>query len=165
MKYMDTLTVKIADQAVLKTRGLLVTVGLGSCVGIALYDAERKIGGLAHVLLYYSKHFESGLNSFNPAKFADTAIPLLVRQMEKAGGRSKNFRAKIAGGSQLFNFRRTDNTSIGEKNVEAVRETLKKLEIPLRGEDVGGNFGRTMRFFVDSGKVLITAIGRGEKEL
>ena len=162
---MDTLKVKIADLAVLKNQGLLLTVGLGSCVGIALYDPESRIGGLAHILLYYSKQFQNSSNSFNPAKFADTAIPLLVRKMENIGGRRKRFRAKIAGGSQLFNFRRTDGISIGERNIEAVRRTLKKMEIPLRAEDVGGNFGRTMRFFVDSGKVLISTIGKEEKEL
>ena len=73
--------------------------------------------------------------------------------------------AKIAGGSQLFNFRKSTGISIGEKNIEVVRQTLHELKIPLRGEDVGGNFGRTMRFFVDSGKVLITTMGRGDREL
>lgn len=162
---MDTLKVKIADLAVLRNRGILITVGLGSCVGIALHDAENKVGGLAHILLYCSSQFENRSNSFNPAKFADTAIPLLVEEMEKSGGRRRGFKAKIAGGSQLFNFRQAGGISIGEKNIEAVRQTLKKMEINLQGEDVGGNFGRTMRFFVDSGKVQITTIGRGEKEL
>jgi chemotaxis protein CheD len=161
---MDTFKVKIADLAVLRDQGILITVGLGSCVGVALHDAENKVGGLAHILLSSSCQFGNRSNSFNPAKFADTAIPLLVEKMEKAGGRRIRFTAKIAGGSQLFTFQKT-GISVGEKNIEAVRQTLKELEIPLRGEDVGGNFGRTMRFFIDSGKVVITTVGRGEKEL
>lgn len=161
----NIIKVKIADLAVLRHQGILITVGLGSCVGIALYDDESKVGGLAHILLYSSRQFENRSNSFNPAKFADTAIPLLVEKMEKSGGKRRRFKAKIAGGSQLFNFNHSAGPSIGEKNIEAVREILQKLGIPLLGEDVGGNFGRTMRFFVDSGKVIITTVGRGEREL
>jgi chemotaxis protein CheD len=162
---MQTLKVKIADLAVLRERGILLTVGLGSCVGIALHDAENKVGGLAHILLSCSCQFENRANSFNPAKFADTAIPLLVEEMEKQGGKRSRMRAKIAGGSQLFSYRQSNGVSIGERNIEAVRQTLKKLEIPIRGEDVGGNYGRTMRFFVETGKVVISTVGKGEKEL
>lgn len=162
---MQEVKVKIADLGVLREKGILITVGLGSCVGIALYDAENKVGGLSHILLSFSHQFENRTNSFNPAKFADTAIPLLVDKMEKIGGKRSRLKAKIAGGSQLFSFNHSLGPSIGEKNIEAVRETLKKLGIPLQAEDVGGNYGRTMRFFVDSGKVLISTVGRGEKEL
>jgi len=165
MQIMQEVKIKIADLGVLKEKGTLITVGLGSCVGIALYDAENKVGGLSHILLSFSHQFAGRSNSFNPAKFADTAIPLLVEKMEKIGGKRSRFKAKIAGGSQLFVFNNSGGPSIGEKNVEAVREILKKMGIPLLAEDVGGNFGRTMRFFVDTGKVLITTVGRGEKEL
>jgi chemotaxis protein CheD len=161
---MHIIKVKIADLAVLKDQGILITVGLGSCVGVALHDAENKVGGLAHILLSCSCQFGNRSNPFNPAKFADTAIPLLVEKMEKCGGKRNRIKAKIAGGSQLFSFNH-GVSSIGEKNIEAVRQTLEELEIPIKGEDVGGNHGRTMRFFVDSGKVVITTIGRGEKEL
>lgn len=161
---MNTVKVKIADLAVLKDEGLLMTVGLGSCVGIAIYDAGNKVGGLAHILLADSKQFQNRGSNFNPAKFADTAIPLMVEKMEEIGGNKSRFIAKIAGGSQLFSFQKA-RISVGEKNIESVRETLKQLRIPIQGEDVGGNYGRTLKFYVDTGRVVITTVGRGEKEL
>ena len=156
--------VKISDMAILKGEGFLVTVGLGSCVGIAIYDPENKVGGLAHILLPDSAQFQNRLNSFNPAKFADTAIPLLTEKMGKAGAKKLLLKAKIAGGGQLFAFQRM-GSSIGEKNVEAVRYLLNKYKIPLRGEDVGGCRGRTMRFDVNTGRVAITMVGGSEKIL
>jgi len=109
----NTIKVKIADLAVKKNEGVIVTVGLGSCVGIALYDSVNKVGGLAHILLADSK-LQNKNESFNKAKFADTAIPLLIGKMESLGAERKNLRAKIAGGSQLFNFQKK-GISIGEK--------------------------------------------------
>lgn len=156
---METVTVKvkISDMAVLREEGSLVTVGLGSCVGIAIYDPKNRVGGLAHILLPDSSQFRSRLNSFNPAKFADTAVPLLAEQMEKAGAERRFLKAKIAGGGQLFAFQKA-GSSVGEKNIEAVRFILKKYNIPIKAEDVGGYHGRTMRFFVDSGKVIISMV-------
>jgi len=160
----NIIKVKIADLAVQKEQGIIITVGLGSCVGIALYDFATKVGGLAHILLSDSTQFKNKRESFNKAKFADTAIPFLAGEMEKLGGRRTRFQAKIAGGSRLFAFQ-NKNTSVGEKNVEAVIRTLKKMGIPILGQDVGGNYGRTMRLFIDSGKVLISTVGKGEKDL
>ncbi len=158
----NIIKVKIADLAVKKVPGIIVTIGLGSCVGIALYDPAQKIGGLAHILLADSTQFKSRDAAVNMAKFADTAIPFLVAEMEKLGARKQNFQAKIAGGSKLFP---NNSISVGEKNIDAVIKTLKEMSIPIIGKDVGGNYGRTMKLFVDSGKVLISTVGRGEKEL
>lgn len=159
---MDTIKVKIADLAVLKESGMIITVGLGSCVGIGLYDENCKVGGLAHILLSDSRQFQNKNSALNLAKFADTAIPALVEGMEKLGAKRSRFRAKIAGGSQLFKFNKDGTASVGEKNVTAVRKTLKDLNIPIIGEDVGGNHGRTMRLFVEDGKVTIATVGKGE---
>ncbi len=161
---METVKVKIADLAVLRDRGILITVGLGSCVGIAIYDSSNRVGGLAHILLADSEQFKNKGNNFNQAKFANTAIPVMVKEIEKLGGKPGKSYAKIAGGSQLFDFQKA-GISVGEKNIEAVRNTLKQLGIPVKGEDVGGNHGRTMRFFVDSGRVAISTVGKGEKEI
>ncbi|HHU75568.1 MAG TPA: chemotaxis protein CheD [Firmicutes bacterium] len=158
----DIIKVKIADLAVKREPGIIVTIGLGSCVGIALYDPVNRIGGLAHILLSDSAQFRGRGTSINKAKFADTAIPFMAREMERIGARRQHFLAKIAGGSKLFP---NNNISVGEKNVEAVIRTLKEMGIAIRGQDVGGNYGRTMRLFVDSGKVLISTVGKGEKEL
>jgi chemotaxis protein CheD len=157
----EPVRVKIADLAVRKDDGILVTVGLGSCVGVALYDSTARVAGLAHVLLSDSTMFR---NQHNMAKFADTAIPLLVEEMTRFGARSGRLTAKIAGGSQLFSFENS-LVSVGEKNIKMVRLTLNKLKIRLLAEDVGGNTGRTMKVFATNGKVIISTVGCGEKEI
>ena len=130
-----TVKVKISDMAILREEGILVTVGLGSCVGIALYDPKNKVGGLAHILLPDSSLFRNRINSLNSAKFADTAIPLLVHEMVKAGAKRRFLKAKIAGGGHLFLFQKS-GCSVGEKNVKAVKFLLNKYD-PIKGEDVG----------------------------
>ncbi len=157
----ELIRVKIADLAVSKNDGVIITVGLGSCVGIALYDSAFKVAGLAHILLSDSSMFK---NQSNPAKFADTAIPLLVEQMVKLGARPNRLQAKIAGGSQLF-ILEGGSMAVGEKNINMVRDVLRSLRIPIVGEDLGGNVGRTMKLFVPDGKVLISTTGAGEKFL
>ncbi len=158
---METVHVKIADLAVKKDDGVLVTFGLGSCVGIAIYDQKSSVGGLAHILLNDSTKFvRPNVTSANPAKFADTAIPHLVEKMEAMGARKQNMIARLAGGASLFNFK-TPSGSVGDKNIETVRFTLKKEGIRIASEEVGGSCGRTMRLFVNSGEVTITTAGKG----
>jgi len=160
----ELVRVKIADYAVLKGQGVIITVGLGSCVGIVLYDKRNKVGGLAHILLADSNNFNSRGNGFNPFKFADTAVPMLIEEMEKYGGTKGRMEAKVAGGSQLFNYNKTGE-GIGAKNIQKVCEVLNEKGIHISGKDVGGNYGRTMQLFVDSGKVLISTVGKEEKEI
>ncbi len=158
---METVHVKIADLAVKKDAGVLVTFGLGSCVGIALYDPKAKVGGLAHILLNDSTKFiRPSVNSFNPAKFADTAIPFMIDEMVSLGAKKQNMVAKIAGGASLFNFK-TESGNVGEKNIEAVKSVLKEKGIRIGFEQVGGCCGRTMRFFVENGEVTISTAGKG----
>ncbi len=153
--------VKIADYAVLKEEGLLITIGLGSCIGIALYDASLKVAGLAHILLSDSTQFRKRENL---AKYADTAIPLLLEEMLRLGVKRGRVKAKIAGGSELFNFK-SDRESVGARNIKAVKKTLALINVPLLAADVGGKSGRTMKFFAGEGKVLIAHPGAKEKEL
>ncbi len=158
---MDTVHVKIADLAARKDQGVLVTFGLGSCVGIALYDQKAKIGGLAHILLNDSTKFvRPSVTNVNPAKFADTAIPHLLEMMVKMGAQKSSIVAKIAGGASLFNFK-SESGNVGDKNIEAVRIKLKELGVSIVFEDVGGKHGRTMRLFVDTGEVTISTAGKG----
>lgn len=157
----EIIRVKIADLAVIKDDGLLVTVGLGSCVGIALYDGVSRVAGLAHVLLADSTMFKT---QDNLAKFADTAIPLLASEMSRQGARNGRLAAKIAGGSQLFSFENSA-ISVGERNIQMVRQTLSKLRIPLLAEDVGGSTGRTMKVYVREGRVTVAVAGGEEKEI
>lgn len=159
---MNRVVVGIGEWSILKLNGVLVCLGLGSCVGIALYDANKKIGGLVHVLLPISQNNDNS----NPTKFANTGIPFLLDEMLRLGANKQSIIAKIAGGSQMFSIKgREDKMNIGARNIEVVKDTLKRLEIPLLGEDTGGSFGRTMEFFVSNGIVKVKAIGRGEKEI
>ncbi len=154
--------VGIGEWSVLKSNGVLVCLGLGSCVGIALYDSAKKIGGLVHILLPIPQNNDNT----NPTKFASTGIPFLLEEMLRLGASRQSIVAKIAGGSQMFSIKgREDKINIGARNAEVTKNTLKSLGIPIVGEDVGGNFGRTMEFFVSNGIVKVKAIGRGEKEI
>lgn len=162
---MDVKEIKvgIADMNTALSPDKIITVGLGSCIGIALYDNKMKIGGLAHIMLPDSTQFN---NVSNPLKFADLAIPLLLKDMEKIGARKINIRAKIAGGASMFNF--TDskmNMDIGNRNAISVKAVLNQISIPILNEDTGGNKGRTMIFDTQSGIVQIKTIGVGIKEL
>lgn len=162
---MKTIYVRIADLAVLQREGLLITIGLGSCVGVALYDLEHKIAGLAHIFLYDSNKYSrtSTANRFNPAKFADTAIPELIKTMKRLGSRGNHLVAHLAGGSKLFDFK-FKGADIGQKNLEASQAKLRELGITVLSEDTGGNYGRTMKIDASTGKVMIISLNKGEKK-
>lgn len=155
--------VGIADMNTASSPDRIITVGLGSCIGIALYDRTKALGGLAHIMLPDSTQFN---NITNPLKFADLAIPLLIEQLERLGASKRNLKAKIAGGASMFNF--SDKSmimDIGNRNGIAVKNTLDKYSIPVIAEDVGGNKGRTMIFDTADGLVQIKTVGVGMKEL
>lgn len=141
----------------------VITIGLGSCVGIALYDNSCKIAGLAHIMLPDSTGFT---NQNNPMKFADKCIPMLIDKMVSMGCSMRALKAKIAGGSSMFSF--GDNSpmmDIGNRNGIAVKAILKKYNIPVLSEDLGGNYGRTMIIDAQTGTVMIKSVGKGIKEL
>ena len=138
----------------------ITTLGLGSCVGIALRDKNNKVGGLAHIMLPDSTVIA---NQTNVAKFADTGIIELLKQMEKLGAVKRNVVAKIAGGATMFAMSSRTNLNVGERNVEAVKAKLKELGIPILAEDTGLNFGRTVIFYPETGDYVIKAVGKPEK--
>lgn len=161
---MDTVKVGMADLNVVISPGILITLGLGSCVGIALYDNKRKIAGLAHIMLPSSKLIS---NNKNGAKFADTGVEILVGMMADRGAEKENITAKIAGGAQMFSFRSGANNllNVGERNILAVKEVLASFNIPLLAEDVGGTFGRTIEFHSQTGVLIVKTINHGIKEI
>lgn len=141
----------------------IITYGLGSCIGIALYDTSTKVAGLSHIMLPFSCDFA---NKSNPMKYADLAIPELLMQMKANGAKMKNIYAKIAGGASMFSFGNSNpGLNIGERNAEAVISTLMKFNIPILARDLGGKSGRTMSIEAITGKVFIKIIGQGTKEL
>ena len=161
---MQTMTkVGMADMKIIQDPGVITTLGLGSCVGIILYDKVIKTAGLAHIMLPSSKHIK---NNENKAKFADTAIQLLLESMLQKGCIKSRIIAKIAGGSQMFSFiTNNEMMKIGERNVLATKEILQSLNIPIVAEDTGGNYGRTIEFYSDNGKLIIKTIGHGIHEI
>ena len=141
----------------------LISYGLGSCIGIALFDPITKVGGLAHIMLPDSTQARI---SENPAKFADTAIPLMLQEMIRLGAVRTRVVAKIAGGAQMFKFANaTDIMRVGERNAEATIKTLKELDIRIIASDTGGNYGRTVELKLDTGIYKIKTIDKGQKEL
>ncbi|MFD3157537.1 chemotaxis protein CheD [Haloimpatiens sp. FM7330] len=162
MKSKD-IRIGIADLNIASPPDRLITVGLGSCVGIALYDRINKIGGLAHIMLPDSTQFSKVTNQF---KFADLAIPILIQKMESKGAKRRNFKAKIAGGASMFNF--SDKSMImdvGNRNCQSVKKVLAELSIPILGEEIRGNKGRTMIFDTSTGIVEIKTVGFGIKQI
>lgn len=155
----ELVVVGISDQKIATPPDMLVSYALGSCVGICLYDNLTQISGLAHILLPYSTICtgECDLN-----KYADTAIKKLVLDMEKQGCKKYRLTAKIAGGANMFI---TAEKSIGEKNVESVKNQLNLLNINIIAEDTGGNYGRTLFFNPADGSLLIKSINRQQKVL
>ena len=159
----ELIKVGMADYKTGRNPNSLISYGLGSCVGIALYDSVNKIGGLAHIMLPDST--QARLTE-NPAKFADTALPLMLNDMIKMGAIKARVTAKIAGGAQMFTFANaTDVMRVRERNAEAVRMLLKKIDIRILADDTGGNYGRTVELKIDTGIYRVKTIAQGEKEL
>lgn len=151
--------VGMADLNVTKDDGVLITLGLGSCVGIALYDPEVHVAGLAHAMLPDSKEIK---NSSNIAKFVDLATIKLTKDMIALGAKQNRIVAKLAGGAQMFAFDSTKrNMRIGDRNIEATEYMLKRLGIRLLKKDVGKNFGRTIELRAKTGELLIKTIEHG----
>ena len=155
------LNVGISDWKVNKGEGSIVTYALGSCVGICLYDKMAKIGGLSHIMLPDSKSVQTGAAT-NRMKFADTAIPDMLSAMLKMGAVKARITAKIAGGAQMF-ATSSEKFNIGERNAQAVKAALQSLQIPIMAQDIGLNYGRTVFFYTEDGKVEVKSSTQGVK--
>ena len=149
--------VGMADLNICKSPNAITTLGLGSCIGIALYDPVTKIGGLAHIMLPDSTQIR---NNANIAKFADTGITELVSRMVRAGASRTRLVAKIAGGAKMFEVTGTAIGSIGEKNAAASKKKLRELGIRPLAEDTGLNYGRTVELHCDTGEYYIKSVGK-----
>ena len=159
----DQIKVGMADYKVAKIPKTLITLGLGSCVGITLYDRTCKVAGLAHIMLPSSLEIK---NNSNKAKFADTAIDEMIKEMIALGAKKRNLVAKLAGGAQMFKFsNQNDILRVGERNAIACKEKLKDVGIRIVAEDTGGNFGRTIELSSEDGSLMIKTIGHGIKTI
>ena len=155
--------VGMADLNICKSPDTITTLGLGSCIGIAIWDPVTKIGGLAHIMLPDSTKIK---NNSNIAKFADTGIEELVKRMVRAGASKPRMVAKIAGGAKMFEVSGSDGIgSIGQKNALASKQKLKELGIRLVAEDTGLNYGRTVELHCDTGEYYIKSVGKMLKKI
>ncbi|MBP3038386.1 chemotaxis protein CheD [Bacillaceae bacterium Marseille-Q3522] len=153
--------VGISDMKIVTAPDFIRTSGLGSCVGIVIYDQMREIAGLSHIMLPDSKLAKQ--DSINIWKYADTAIPELIRKLVNAGAKKTFLKAKIAGGAQMFQFSTASEIMrIGPRNVEAVKKLLMASNIDLVAEDTGGNRGRTIEF---NPKTAVLMIRTANKEI
>ena len=153
--------VGMADLNAVKSPGALTTLGLGSCVGVALYDPVNKVAGLAHIMLPDSTQIQ---NNGNAAKFADTAAIRLIHRMRQLGARRELLAAKLAGGAQMFGFSASCAAlRIGDRNVEASLKFLAAQGIPVVAMDTGANYGRTVELYAEDGKFLIKTVGHGSR--
>jgi len=149
--------VKVADWAAERGDGVLVTLGLGSCVAIMLHDAQTNAGAMAHVLL---PSISLARDITNRAKFPETAVPLLIERLKGLGADPRRLVAKLAGGASMFGQLVTPGTiQMGERNLLASRSALRAAAIPIIRESVGGERGRSVRFHVKDGRVEIRSVG------
>ena len=149
--------VKVAEWAAERGSGVLVTLGLGSCVAIMLHDPQAGAGAMAHVLL---PSRSLARDATNPAKFPETAVPLLVHQLTQLGAEPRRLIAKLAGGASMFAQLMTPGSvQMGERNIAAARAELRRAGIPVMREAVGGGAGRSVRFYVADGRVEVRSVG------
>lgn len=159
----EMIKVGMADMNVCTPPDAITTLGLGSCVGIVLYDPRTKISGMVHVMLPDSTQIR---NNENIAKFADTGIEELANRLVKMGAGRSQLVAKIAGGAQMFAFNsNNDMLRVGQRNAEAARAVLAKMRIRILAEDCGESYGRTIEFYPETGNLLIKAVGKPQKTI
>ncbi len=161
---MAVVKVGIADSKVASGSEVIRTAGLGSCVGVTLYDESTKIGGMVHVMLPESPKNKPG---FKKAKYADTGIIELIEMMVEKGCKKKKLVAKMAGGAQMFSFsgKESELLKVGTRNAKACKEILEKENIKILANDTGGNHGRTIELYCETGKLMIKTVQEGVKEV
>jgi len=157
----NTIKVAMADYKIAKAPDSLTTLGLGSCIGLTLYDPVTKIGGMVHYMLPDSTKLR---NNTNIAKFGDTGIRALYDDMIKAGANPRRLVSKIAGGARMFEISNDSPIgNVGDRNTEMAKQMLRQLNIPLKAEDTGLNYGRTVILDCETGNYTIKSVGRSEK--
>jgi chemotaxis protein CheD len=156
--------VGISELVVARAPATLGALGLGSCVAIILHDAEARVGGLAHVLLPSPAVGRRNLDL--PGRYASTAVEELLTRMRTLGAATPRLTARLVGGASMFAGLQPPGTiQMGERNVHAARESLRRHGIRLMGEVVGGDFGRSVELDIESGMVRVSSYIHGTTEL
>ncbi|OGR42491.1 MAG: hypothetical protein A2X28_08580 [Elusimicrobia bacterium GWA2_56_46] len=184
---MNRVTVGMGDYQIVRHPAVIETVALGSCVGVILHCRDTRITGLAHIMLPASVKTEArgadalpaglvqggaGLGfpqasaaKLKPGKYADTAIKEMLEKMLQAGAKKDKLLAKMAGGASMFTGVGNEWMQIGFKNIAMSKSILKELNIALVAEDCGSNFGRTVEFSTETGKLTIRSAQHGSKDI
>ncbi|MDR2522367.1 MAG: chemotaxis protein CheD [Synergistaceae bacterium] len=159
-----TAHVGMADLVVVSAPAKMITLGLGSCIGLVIFDTTAKVAGMAHIMLPDSR----GAKTVEKVgKFADTAVPTLIDEMTKKGASKSRMKAKMAGGAQMFALPNSSNDflSVGARNIKETTAMLSKEGIPLIASDTGGNKGRTVEFSTETWTLAIKTLGKGQTEI
>jgi len=163
----DRIKVGMANWKLAGEQDVLVTFGLGSCVGLGLWNAQAKIAAMAHIMLPDSRQLP--YRQENPAKFADTALQVMLEKFAQLSIPKESLQAKIVGGANMFNFAgrpaMKEGVNIGQRNIAAVKERLRLAGIPILGEDTGGSVGRSVEFFAHNGVMKVRTALTGEREI
>ena len=154
--------VRMGELAIARGDEVLAAVGLGSCIGVALIDAQARVAGLAHVLLPEPAAGREG----TPGRYASTAVPALLEEMLRAGAARERLVAKMAGGASMFAGLSSNGiAAVGRRNADAVKQALERLGIPVAGEDTGGTWGRTVYVQARDGSYVVTNVLRDDVAL
>jgi len=155
--------VSMAHMKIARAPAVMVTRGLGSCLGITLYDPVKKIGAMAHPML---PDIERAKIKSNPGRFVNSVINKMLEDLKSEGCLKSRLIAKLFGGAHMFSFIAKDSIlNIGEKNIDMAKELLKQYGIDILVEELGGSVGRTIELDLETGKVLVKTISRGQKEV
>ena len=160
----NTYHVGMADLIVINAPAKLITLGLGSCIGLVIFDPTAKIAGMVHIMLPDSR---GSKGSEKIGKFADTAVSALIDELIKKGASKARMKAKIAGGAQMFSLpgTTTDFLAVGSRNVKETTTLLHQAGIPLVASDTGGNKGRTVEFSTSTWMLTIKTLGTGKADI
>ena len=155
--------VNMGEMKIAKTPDVLITRGLGSCLGITLYDPIKKIGTMAHAML---PDINRAKAQSNPNRFVNSVVENMLGELKKENCFKKNLQVKLFGGAHMFSFIAKDNLlNVGEKNIEMAKDVFQKQGMAIVAEELGGSIGRTIELDLESGKVLIKTISIGSREV
>lgn len=153
----------MGEHRVLRGDGVLAAVGLGSCVAIILHDRHARVGGLAHVVLPSAS---LSREHDRPARFANTAVPLLLGSMKAEGADVARIVSRLVGGASMFtNLLAAGAVGMGERNVLAARTALRGAGVPIVAEEIGGTSGRSVFFDVRRGTAMVRSVGAADHVL
>lgn len=142
--------------------GVLACLGLGSCIAVCAYDPVSRVGGMTHIVLPSSM----GKNGPGLEKYADKAVPLLLKRMEQKGAVRRRLNVKLVGGARLSRAPGFGDTfQTGDRNRKETEKALAAEGIPISAAATGGEVGRTVRMFLDTGKVVVRTGGNESREL